>query len=481
MMSSIYLAIALIPFVILMISIFIIILSMIFKRNHMFVAIVSGMSLILLLWSLFIIRRIIPIYITSLIYIDFYTLWYVFIIVFSGLFINILAYFSLRNVFLYKEEFYLLFLISILGAIFLVFSNHMFSLFLGIELMSLPVIGLMTYSYFQKKSIEVALKYIILSIISSNFMLFGISLIYVTCGNLDFSSIKISFLIDNLSNNKVLLFGIGFLLISFFFKLSLFPLHFWIPDIYKYTSPVVLCYLTTVIKVSMFGILIKLFLYFPYHQSKILYLLIYVVSIFSIFFGSVMSLFQNNIKKLLGYSSISHIGYIIITLLIIEKYKIANESALIYLISYTISNVSIFGILSISEILQDVKQIRINDSLSYLGFFKEQPVLSIAMTIVMLSFLGIPMTFGFISKFYIIMLSTLEHFWLINFSILINSVLSLYYYLRIIINLYSTNKQANLNYSFLGYLSFNIQIVLFVLILLIILLGIFPQIIINFF
>ncbi|CAL4042350.1 NADH-quinone oxidoreductase subunit N [Buchnera aphidicola (Phyllaphis fagi)] len=468
--------IVLIPFLVLIISISIIMLSIILYRSHVFVFLCTFLSFIISLLSLLIIYKIIPIYITSLIYINFYSIVYIAMLLFSGLCISILSFFCLHNMIAYKEEFYLLILASILGGILLISSNHMISFFIGIELMSLPIIGLIKYSYNQKKSLIIALKYIILSSMFSILMLFGVVLVYSVCGNLNFNNIKISFLINHDKNNQILLFGLGILLISLFFKLSIFPFHFLIPEMYKNISPLILIYFTTIIKVAVFSILIKLFFYFPYNHSQVLYLIIKYISVFSIFFGSMYAVFQKNITKLIGYSSIAHMGFVIITLLLVEQYSIANESAIIYLINYLLSNIGMLSILSIANNLYNLKN---NNSFYYQGFFWKKPILTIEMTILILSILGIPLTLGFISKFYIIFLSIYKNYWLINMVILINSGLGIYYYLKIILNFYSCSNKCDLNHHISFNLYKNLEMFIFLIIITIILLGIFPQALIN--
>ncbi|MCW5197292.1 proton-conducting transporter membrane subunit [Buchnera aphidicola] len=419
---------------------------------------------------------VIPIYVMALMYMNFYSILYILMILFSGLCISILSFLYLQHIVSYKEEFYLLILFSILGGMLLVVSNHLISFFIGIELMSLPVIGLVQYSFSQKKSLIIALKYVILSSIFSLFILFSIVLIYFICGNLNFSNIKISLLINNYENNNILLFGLGILLISLFFKLSVFPFHFLVPEIYENISSLILIYFTTIIKVSIFGILIKLFFYFPYSHTQILYKIVKYVAVFSIFFGSMCSVFQKDIKKLIGYSSIAHMGYILITLLFINNYNMANEAALIYLINYLISNIGIFSILII---VRNIYNVKISNFNFYKGLFWNKPILAIAMTIFIFSSLGIPITLGFIAKFYIIFLTIYQFDWLIISIILINSGLSIYYYLKVILNLYVYNH-VHLNSSIIKYNEYKIlEVIIFLFSMLIIFLGIYPKILIN--
>ncbi|QCI27126.1 proton-conducting transporter membrane subunit [Buchnera aphidicola] len=468
----------LIPFLILITSIICIILSIIFKRNHLFSFYISFFSLIFILLSFFFIYKYIPIYFSTLLCINFYSIIYLYIIIFSSIFTIFINYFYLQKYFFYQEEFYLLILSSIIGAITVIEANHIFIILFGIELMSFPILGLMLYSLKKHTNIRIILKYLILSSIVTIFSFLGISLIYLICGNLNLNNIKISFLINDIQNNKILLIGLGLLLISLFFKLSLFPFHFWISDIYKNISPFLLMYSTTVIKVATFSVLMKIFMYIPYEKSKVLYLIIELISISSIIFGSFMTVFQNNIKKLFGYSSIVHMGYILITLFSINNYHFNNSIALIYLINYTISNIGIFSLLSLLLLLDHNTNFNLNNLFVYNFVLWKKIIFHISVFIIIFSFLSIPFTFGFISKFCIFFIILYAKLWMILYAILINSGFSIYYYLKIILNLYRNNLSKNISNK----KSYTvIQIFIFLISIIILFIGIYPKIIFDFF
>ncbi|CAL4319462.1 NADH-quinone oxidoreductase subunit N [Buchnera aphidicola] len=477
MSFSMYPIISLLPFLILIVNVFIILFSIIVYRSHKFVFFTTIIGLNSIFLSLIYLCNFLPINVNELLDINIYSLRYIEIIIFISLFFVSFSYLYLNKFFFYREEFYILFLSSLLGSILVICSNHMIVLFLGMELMSLPIIGLMIYSIFDIESISVMLKYMILSIISSVFMLLGIVLIYSICGNLNFNSIKMYFLTNQIQDNKILLLGIGFLLISFFFKLSLFPLHFWVSDVYQYTYSILLFYITTVLKITTFFVLIKLFFYFPYLQSKILYFITEIVAIFSIIFGSIMMLFQQNIKKFIGYSSIIHMGYIIVILLVTNQYDNYYKISIIYFIYYVLSNLGLFSMLFLSELSQNTKNTKINYISYYEGLFWKNPKLTIAITVILFSFLGIPCTLGFIVKFLMIFFITYHNFWFINFAILVNSGLGIYYYLKMILNLYSCK---NINHKIIFKKKYkNIEILIIFISMIIFFLGFFPNCIIN--
>lgn len=468
--------IALMPLFILMSSIFIIMFSMILKRNHVFVFCITLCSLLCTLVSLFYIYYIVPVTITSLLYINFYSLAYIFIVIFSSICMISIVYIFLENFYNHKEEFYILLLSSITGAVILIEANHIFTIFIGMELLSLPIFGLITYSFKRSTSIPVILKYVLLSSIVTSFSLLGITVIYLICGTLKLNYIKIAFLINNIFINKILLFGVVFFLTSVFFKLSLFPLHFWITDVYNYASPVLLIYSVTVVKIAVFSILIKLFVYFPYIQCQKLYLFIELLAILSIICGSIMAAFQNNIKTFFGYSSIVHIGYILTTLLVIQDYYISNNIAIIYLINYTMSSIGIFSVLSILILRNKNVNFDLQSLSVYNTLLKGKPILCIAIIIIMFSFLGMPFTYGFITKFLILSIMIQNKFWFLLLSVAISSGFGIYYYLKIILCLYNTRNMISIQnrtpYT-------RIEIVIIFISILIVILGICPQLIMN--
>ncbi|CAL4319554.1 NADH-quinone oxidoreductase subunit N [Buchnera aphidicola] len=475
MFMSISKIMVLVPFFVLTMSIVSIICSIIIKRNHFFVFFLTFFSIVLIFILLLFLNYVNPIYVSNLLCFDFYSMKYIDMIIFSSLCMIFISYFYLKDLFLYREEFYILILSSIMGSMLLTIAHHMFSVFIGLELMSLPIYGLMMYSMQKKKIVGVVLKYFIQSSIITILMLFGITLIYLMCGSLGFDVIKISLLVNSKRDNIVLLIGLFFVLTAFFFKLSLFPLHFWISDIYINVSPVVLLYSTTVIKIAVFSALMNLFMYFPYEKSQILYFIMESISVSSIIFGSIMSVFQKNILNFLGYASVVHMGYLATTLFMIHDSYISHKLSVIYFINYIISNIGIFSILNILHYLY---LIQINKISFYSNIFFENPVFGISIIIILFSFLGIPFTFGFITKFLIIMISICKGYFLLNFSILFNSGLGIYYYLKVLINIYiKRNHNNNFLHGIISYKFIKIFVLFFSIMILIF--GIFPNLILN--
>lgn len=424
---------ALLPFLILIVSIVIIILSISYNRNHFLISVLSVCALISTFFSLYFLIAVVPIDVTMLFHITNYSILYISMILISSFSACIFSYSWLSNYPFNKEEFYLMLLLSTLGSICLIVSSHMSSIFISIELMSLPIFGLIGYSNYFNYSLEASFKYLILSAISSAFLLLGIAWVYAISGNLSIESI--SYVLSLASSNEkiVLLFGMIMILISFFFKLSLVPFHLWTSDIYQGTPSAILSFFSFSGKVAMFSVLLNIFSCHAIMNNETLYLILSLISVFSILCGNLMAILQTNIKRFFGYSSISQLGYLlIITLVLKNNYSFSLETVFIYLFNYLLINIAYFGVIHLfSHSSHDIDCIN-----SYRGLFWSKPILSGIMTIVLLSLAGIPITLGFIGKFYILSIIINNHLWFVGLSFIFGTILGFYGYFRLIINLY---------------------------------------------
>jgi NADH-quinone oxidoreductase subunit N len=450
-------------------------ISIAWRRNHFFNAMLASVGLKIALVSLlaFIFFSLGKVNIMSLLDIDGYSFIYTFLVLLSALSASFFSYPWLSGHNYNKDEFYLLLLISVMGAIVLISADHMASLFLGIELLSLPLFGLIGYTCKDRTSLEASIKYTILSAISSSFLIFGIALVYAYSGSLSFVTLN-----NSLAGSTIAVIGLGLILVSISFKLSLFPFHLWTPDVYQGAPEPVLAFLATSGKIAVLGALMNLIM--KSNSHPVILNILEILSFCSILFGNMMAIFQNNIKRLLGYSSIAHFGYITISLANLNNMDISLEALGIYPIGYVLSNLGIFGIMSLLSSLyrdQDTSLLQF-----YRGLFWKHPYLSIMMTIMLLSLAGIPTTLGFLGKFYVIMSSISAQEWWLTGSVIAGSIIALYYYLRIIINLYLDPihleaKSARVSISDSSYTLSRAIIILISFI--IILFGIYPQPIIS--
>ncbi|URJ29918.1 NADH-quinone oxidoreductase subunit NuoN [Blochmannia endosymbiont of Camponotus sp.] len=476
--------IALLPVLIIGATTVIILLSIAYRRNLFLHALLTIFGLIIAMVSLEIVRRQGIQNICQSICIDNFAIFYIILVLVSSLASAILAYSWLLSYPSNRDEFYLLLLISSIGGMLLASTSHLGILFLGIELISLPLFGLIGYSFFKRFSLEASIKYIILSGISSSFILFGIALIYAVTGCLSFTSIiRVLNLITSHQSILLLIIGLGMVMIGFGFKLSLVPFHLWTPDVYQGAPSSVSLYLTTSSKIAIISVLIRLFMVFPDQYNQIFYIFLSGTACCSTLFGNLMAIKQNNIKRVLAYSSIAHVGYTLIGVIAaLQTNSMALEAIGIYLISYVLANIGAFGVISIMSVFYS-DSYDTDVLFTYRGLFWHQPILSILFTIIILSLAGIPMTLGFIGKFYLFVLGINSQLWWLTIFVAMSSVIGIIYYLRIIINLY-------LNPS-INYFSINSSaasswvvtpngILVIIVSFFILLLGLYPQPIIYF-
>ncbi|MDU3066825.1 MAG: NADH-quinone oxidoreductase subunit NuoN [Escherichia coli] len=433
--------IALLPLLIVGLTVVVVMLSIAWRRNHFLNATLSVIGLNAALVSLWFVGQAGAMDVTPLMRVDGFAMLYTGLVLLASLATCTFAYPWLEGYNDNKDEFYLLVLIAALGGILLANANHLASLFLGIELISLPLFGLVGYAFRQKRSLEASIKYTILSAAASSFLLFGMALVYAQSGDLSFVALGKN-LGDGMLNEPLLLAGFGLMIVGLGFKLSLVPFHLWTPDVYQGAPAPVSTFLATASKIAIFGVVMRLFLYAPVGDSEAIRVVLAIIAFASIIFGNLMALSQTNIKRLLGYSSISHLGYLLVALIALQTpYRGPDADSLF----------------------------------SYRGLFWHRPILAAVMTVMMLSLAGIPMTLGFIGKFYVLAVGVQAHLWWLVGAVVVGSAIGLYYYLRVAVSLYlhapeqpGRDAPSNWQYSAGG-------IVVLISALLVLVLGVWPQ------
>ena len=343
------------------------------------------------------------------------------------------------------DEYYLLILLVTLGAAILVASDHFASMFLGFELLSISLVGLVGYFREHKYAVEAGFKYLILSATASSFMLLGIAFIYSQTGNLSFA---VNSAAMSWSPNSLQLFNsIGILLFfsGIAFKLSLAPFHFWTPDIYEGAPTPITLLMATVSKVAMFTVLMKCCFAQGYYNNEHFIDVIIIVALLSMFVGNALALKQQNIKRLMAYSSIAHFGYLLIILLISseESINFAWQSALFYLSAYILATISIFTIVlayekQLSQNLEE-RDVRIDDWQSMFWHRRTEAVL---LVVSILSLAGIPLTMGFVGKFYLLNQAVISQSWWLISGLVIGSGIGLAYYLPIIFTVFKSDEKS---------------------------------------
>ncbi|MDA9574396.1 NADH-quinone oxidoreductase subunit N [Porticoccaceae bacterium] len=340
-----------------------------------------------------------------------------------------------------KEEYYLLLVLSVLGAVVLIQSSHMASLLLGMELMGVALYGMIAFPEKGELPLEAAIKYLVLSACASAMLLFGFALIYAATGDLSYGGMGAKAAAAFSQEPLVLMAGSAMVLAGLGFKLSVVPFHMWTPDVYQGAPTPVTGFLATVSKGAVFVALTRFYLDGQLYQYDSLIMALSVVAMASMLVGNWLALRQDNIKRLLAYSSIAHFGYLLIVLIALAAALSTMSSELIgqaitfYLAAYIVTTLAAFTVIANLAGEDDSKSMLS----AFEGLFWRNPVQASALTVAMLSFAGIPLTAGFIGKFYLIMLSIQSQLWVLLGALILGSAIAIYYYLRIIFAMSKTS------------------------------------------
>ncbi len=421
MMSEIYYVI---PEIFLSLSLMFLLLIGVFKKNGS--TIVHNLSLLVLIIEIPLILNV-PSSSEYLIFNESYKIDYLsnfikILIVISTLFVLLTSSEYLKSIKIFNIEYPILILSSILGMMVMVSSNDLIVFYIGLELQSLALYVLASFNRDNILSSESGLKYFVLSALSSGLLLYGCSLIYGFSSSTNFLQISYNY---NESTQGII-FGMVFILVGLAFKISAVPFHMWAPDVYQGSPTSVTLFFAILPKIAALTAFIR-FLYTPFvnlidqWQTIIIFL-----SIASMLFGAVAAIGQKNLKRLIAYSSISHMGYALAGLSTGTNQGI--QSSVSYISIYLIMNLAFFS--SIFMLKKDQRYYESIDDLS--GLSKNHPILSLSLLIVLFSLAGIPPLAGFFAKFYVFMAVIEQSMFFLAIIGLLSTVIAAFYYLRII-------------------------------------------------
>jgi len=378
--------------------------------------------------------------------------------------ITAVAAFALSEHYLISEdfshpEFYAILLSSITGMLVMLNTSSFVNIFIGLELLSIPLYTSVAYLRYKPKAVEGGLKYFILGAIASGFLAYGIAMIYGATGSLDFIAIGKAVKTDSLFR-----FGLLFIMMGLAFKAAAVPFHMWTPDAYEGAATPVTAFMSIAPKAVAIGILIRiLYSVFPqminYWQEAV-----FVLSILTVIVGNLGAIVQQSVKRMLAYSSISHAGYLLMG---IVAYSVEGVSGILfYLAGYMLINTGAFGVLSLLK-RGDIDYVSY-DEIRGVGY--RHPWLGIFMTVFMFSLAGIPATVGFMGKFYIF--KALIHANYVGLALvgIAGSLISVYYYLRVVVNMYMKENPEENSFD----LNFLSMTVLGICSVLVIAAGLFP-------
>ena len=463
--------VALLPLLIVGVTAIVVMLAIAWRRKHDLTFILTAIGLNLALLSLIPALQVTPLAFTELMQIDRFALLYMGLILVATLACTTLvhAYLGKSNTGEgfpgNREEMYLLMLLAAAGGLVMVGASHLATLFIGLELLSVPVYGMVAYAFFNKRSLEAGIKYMVLSAAGSAFLLFGMALAYAESGSLQFAAL------GAVAVTPILQIGFAMMLIGLAFKLSLVPFHLWTPDVYEGAPAPVSAFLATAAKVAVFAVLLRLYQVSPATSGGWLNDLLAAIAIASILFGNLLALMQSNLKRLLGYSSIAHFGYLIIAL--IATGGLAIEAVGVYLVTYVLTTLGAFGVVTL---MSTPFKGRDADALyQYRGLFWRRPYLTAVLATMMLSLAGIPLTAGFIGKFFIIAAGVESQLWWLLGALIMGSAIGLYYYLRVMVTLFLVEPGIRRRDAPLNWGQHAGGIMLLLMALLVFVLGVYPQ------
>lgn len=452
------------PEIILAGSAIIVMLGIAIKRNHLFSQVISLAAFVVA----FVFLTSQPNqqqFATTLFILDPLGKFLVGLILCAGFVITLFSYPYFSIIKTIKEEYYILLLLATLGSVCMVISNHFLSFVLSLEVLSVSLFGLIAYLKDKAISIESGIKYLIMAAVATSFVLFGFALIYASTGKMDLQGVGSALRSAPLS--LLSLAGLSLVIVGFGFKMALVPFHLWTPDIYAAAPAPVSAFVATISKGAAFVFLLRLF----YSTGGLLHDSIWVafavIATASMFIGNWLALRQQNLKRLLAYSSISHLGYLMVAFLSFSP--AGMNAAAFYLAVYFVSMLAAFGMVTYLSGLKG-EPVMVED---YRGLFWTKPWLAAFFSVVMLSLAGIPLTAGFMGKFYILASGMNSGMIFLMIVLVVSSTIGLFYYLRVIAVMLSKSPSALA--ESIGDHSFILKIVLVILFILLIWFGVYPS------
>ena len=376
--------------------------------------------------------------VTDLLLIDGYALFYIGLLLAAALVVAVLSHGYLGGQPGLREEYGLLLLLATLGSALLAASAHFASFFLGLEILSVSLYGLIAYPRHRERSLEAGVKYLILAAASSAFLLFGMALAYADQGTLAFQDLvlpRVTFAARPL--NPLYLAGLALMTVGLGFKLAIVPFHLWAADVYEGAAAPVTAFVATVSKGGVFALLIRFLTGIGHEAYRPIFVAIAALAIASMLAGNLLALLQRNVKRLLAYSSIAHLGYLLVAFLAGGSLGLAAST--FYLVAYVVTTLAAFGVVTVLSTPDgDADDLEL-----YQGLFWRRPGLAMVLAISLFSLAGMPLTAGFVGKLYLVAAGVGSALWLLVIVLAIGSAAGLYYYLRWIVVMYRQPGSAS--------------------------------------
>lgn len=373
-----------------------------------------------------------------------YTFNNMFIADLMGDFLKLLIYFSVAIALLYgrgyladrnidRPEYYLLTLLMTLGMMVMVSSNHMLSMYMGLEMMSLSLYAMVAFDRESARSTEAAMKYFVLGALASGLLLYGMSMIYGATGSLEFSGVAQS-IYHQAANKTVLLFGLVFVMAGLAFKLGVVPFHMWVPDVYQGAPTAVTLIISTAPKLAAFAMAMRMLVYGLFEVAEHWQSMLMFLAVSSIVLGNLAAIAQTNIKRMLAYSGISHMGFVLLGLLagVVDGDRHfalnAYSSAMFYAVAYVLMSLASFGMV----ILLSRAGFEAENIDDFKGLNQRSSWFAAVMMVIMLSMAGIPFFIGFFAKLSVLQAVVAAGYLWLAIVAVVMSVIGAYYYLRVV-------------------------------------------------
>lgn len=415
------------PLVVMAAAIVVVMLVIAGSRNHRAVAQLTTLAFLLAFAACLGPQA--PVEVTPLLLVDDYARFAMALVAAAGAVTGLLVYGYLADYEGYREEIYLLLLIAAFGAMVLAGARHAASLMLGLETLSVALFGMIAYPLRRKRPLEAGIKYLVLSAAATATLLFGFALVYAGAGSLQFESLGAALARIGGQDRAIAQAGLALIWVGFGFKLSLVPFHLWTADVYEGAPAPVTGFLATVSKGAVAVVLLRWLDAATLAQTPVLAQALAVLAVLSIAIGNLAALQQNNVKRLLAYSSIAHFGYLLVPFLV--GGDTAREAVLFYVAAYAVMTLGSFGAvaaLSGSQARDDADHLY-----DYRGLFWRRPLVTSVFVPMLLAQAGVPLTVGFLAKFYIFAAAVERHGWALALAVVVGSAVGLYYYLRLAI------------------------------------------------
>ncbi len=428
--------VTLLPIIALIVSAVVVMLAGTFHTSH---RLTVGLTLAGLFWTV----AMIPIaqirhdhQVTALLLLDDWALFFIGLLALTTAGVVLISYGYLARREEHPHDYYTLLLLATLGAAVLVASTHFASFFLGLEILSVSLYTLIAYPRLRADFIEAAVKYLVLAAATAAFLLFGMALVYAELGTMSLSALAAAHVTGGgAAETSLLVGGLALIIVGIGFKLGVVPFHMWTPDIYQGAPAPVTAFVATVSKGAMVALLLRYFRQVSLSPHGTVWLLFAVIAAASMIAGNLLALLQSNVKRLLAYSSIAHLGYILVAFLAVGRSAAVAVS--FYLVAYFLTTLGAFGI--VSEL--SGPEADADDIDDYRGLAARRPLLSATFALLLFSLAGIPLTAGFLGKFLVVATGANSRLWWLLVVLVASSTVGLYYYTRIVVAMYVQRPQ----------------------------------------